>query len=150
MYRYWFFLALALGLVVGEPALACRTEHRIVLEDVLKASVVVVGRISNYRVISGSTRSSAEYARFDIQVDEFLVGRTTRRISISWTNSTFNVPRELGAGLYLIALQGPATNPHYEIGSYNLLQAHCAEPFLFDSTGRSAMAVRRILTTPRS
>ena len=144
MQRYWFIVALALALTAGEPALACRTEQTIALEDVRKANVVLVGRISNYRIISVS------YARFVIQVDEVLVGRVPQRLSIHWNNSTFEVPIDLRSGPFLIALQGPSTNSDYELGSFKLLQAHCSDPFLFDSTSDEAVAVRRILTTPRS
>lgn len=75
--------------------------------DVNYADVVVVGRIANYRIVRdeafrrrmlASPRLSADmrriyedprqslmsdYARFDIFVDEVLVGRTPRRLSVT-------------------------------------------------------------------
>lgn len=146
MRRYWFIAVFAIALTASEAALACRMEARIVLDDVRKADVVVIGRVSNYRIIrTGPTPRLGDYARFEIQVDEVLVGRAPGRIPISWDNSTFGEPETLGAGPFLIALRGPSSNPGAEPGAFELLQAPCSEPFLFDSTGRRAAAVRRIL-----
>src|SRR5687767_519913 len=103
------------------------------LPDVRFADVVVVGRIANYRIvldqeIRGQRRQSlakpnlspylrrlyetqtsflSDYARFDILVDEVLVGRAGRRLTVTWNNSTFSEPASMAAGPFLIALRNP-------------------------------------------
>ena len=50
-----------------------------------------------------------DYARFDVQVKEVLVGRAPNRLSVTWDNSTFGEPEQMAAGPYLIALRRPGS-----------------------------------------
>jgi hypothetical protein len=151
------------------------------LEDVNYADVVVVGRISNYRIVRdeafrrrmlASPRLSAEmrriyedrrqrllpdHARFDILVDEVLVGRAPRRLSVTWDNSTFGEPDRMPAGSYLVALRRPASPipplrgpsatimPNPDPNSLTLLQAPCSSAFIYEIGTEQARNVRRIL-----
>ena len=120
-----------LALVASEPAYACRMYAATVLEDVKYADVVLVGRISNYRIVrdleqrqrmlrlpnlSAEMRKMYEdptksllwdHARFDVQVDQVLFGKVPRRLSVTWDNSTFGEPGQMPAGPFLIALRDP-------------------------------------------
>lgn len=121
--------ALALVLVSG-PAHACRMYAKLDLNDVKYADVVLVGRVSNYRIVRDvefrrkmlanpklspdmrklyeSTSSLlSDYARFDIQVDQVLAGKAPTRLSVTWHNSTFREPEKMATGPFLIALRWP-------------------------------------------
>jgi hypothetical protein len=166
-------------------AQACRIRVPPVLEDVRYAGVVVVGRISNYRIVrdeafrrrmlasprlSPDMRKTYEdpaisllpdYARFDVHVDEVLVGRPPRRLSVTWDNSTYGEPKQMAAGSYLIALRSPASvgpplrgpsaaifaNPEPKIRT--LLQAPCSSAFIYEASSQQAGAIRRILDARR-
>jgi len=115
---------------------ACRAFVSPNFDDVNYADVVVIGRIDNYRIIrdeafrkrmlatrdlSAQMRKAYEdpkqsflsdYARFDIQVDQVLVGKAARKLSVTWDNSTFGEPEQIAPGHYLIALRRPnSANP---------------------------------------
>lgn len=184
MQRSWFCVAMMVGLAISEPALACRIFRPIVLEDVQYADVVLVGRISEYRVIrdegfrqqmlSKPNLSSADreryegaesllpdYARFQIEVEQVLVGHTQDRLSVTWDNSTFGEPEDMPAGPFLIALRLPSSTspplrgpsatffPNAEPGLFTLLQAPCSSPFLFEAGSDEAARVRQILNSTR-
>lgn len=129
MKRLWCVAPVVLAFAAGGPAHACRIRAPTVLDDVRHADVVLVGRISNYRIVrdnefrrrmlssphlpadmramyeSQTTTLLPDYARFDIQVDEVLAGRAPTRLSVTWDNSTFGEPAEMAAGPFLIALR---------------------------------------------
>lgn len=122
-----------LAFMASEPAHACRIYTGIVLGDVRYADVVLVGRISNNRIVrdtefrrrmlslpnlSGEMRRMYEdptktllsdYARFDVEVDEVLVGKAPKNISVTWDNSTFGEPKGMPDGPFLIALRKPSS-----------------------------------------
>jgi len=124
----------AVLLLMGGPALACRAHAPLNLGDVRFADAVVVGRISNYRIIRdedarrrhevarsrdlslGSPERSEEqggflsdYARFDVAVDETLAGGARKTLSVTWDNSTYGEPEAMPPGPYLIALRHPGS-----------------------------------------
>ena len=79
-------------------------------------------------------------------------------MTVTWDNSTFSEPDDLPAGQYLIAVRSPASTtipllrgtsatvfPRPEPDGQTLLQAPCAQPFLFKSDGEEATAVRKIV-----
>jgi hypothetical protein len=180
MQGHWFAAAIVLALSASEPALACRTYSKIVLDDVRYADVVVVGRISGYRIVrdeafrqemlsnpnlspegrrmyEGRDSLLPDYARFEIQVDEVLFGSAPNRLSVTWDNSTFGEPEEMGVGPFLIALRRPSSTtpplrgpsatilPNAEPDLYTVLQAPCSSPFLFENMSNEASIVRRIV-----
>lgn len=154
---------------------------QLVLEDVKFADVVLVGRISNYTIVRDDAQRQRmlslpnlpsdmrklyedpkqsliwDYARFDVQVDEVLFGKSPRRLSVTWDNSTFGEPSALPGGPFLIALRGPTARipplrgpsatiqPPREPGRLTVLQAPCASPFIFESTSDNARTIRQIL-----
>ena len=155
--------ALLLGIVMSAPAKACMGEDEIVLDDVKYADTVVVGWISNYKVITPEGRKRGyiwDYARFEVRVDEVLKGQADQTLTVTWDNSTFGEPDEIPPGPYLIALRNPDSNtipplrgpsatifPRPEPDAPTLLQAPCASPFMFESTSKKAVALRKILRT---
>jgi hypothetical protein len=48
-----------------------------------------------------------DYARFDVLVDEVLVGNPPKVLTVTWDNSTFSESDKLGEGPFLIALREP-------------------------------------------
>ena len=186
--RIWSIFRWAAGAVAAVGAMpntayACRIVVPLVLDDVSSADVVVIGRIDDYRIIRDEAARArllaqpnlsaemrrlyedpeqsllSDYARFDIQVDQVLVGRAPETISVRWDNSTFEESREMGLGPFLIALRrfssaGPpprglsATilpNPAPDV--FMILQAYCSGPFIFRSESEEAHTVQAILLT---
>jgi hypothetical protein len=178
MHRIWFVAAVLVLFSASQPAFACRMRAQIDLSDVRHADVVLVGQISNYRIIrdeafrdrmlsnpnltperreihEGRQSLLPDYALFDIEVGEVLVGTTPNRLSATWDNSTFGEPESMPPGPFLIALRnplpptsplgGPNIFPNPDIALPTLLQAPCASPFLFENDSDQAAEVRRIL-----
>jgi hypothetical protein len=129
----WSVTASLLAFASSEPAHACRIYAGIDLNDVSYADVVVVGRISNYRIVrdedtrrkmlsipslSAEMRKTYEdpseillwdYARFDVLVSEVLTGTAPKKLSVTWDNSTFGEPEKMPSGPFLIALRNPSS-----------------------------------------
>ena len=128
--------AIAFGLsvvLVAKPTNACMTIEALRLDDIKYASVVVIGRITNYevvldqavrqerkkelarpnlspefrKVLSEQKHFMSDYARFNVVVDEVLVGKPQEVLYVTWDNSTFGEPEKLEEGLFLIALREP-------------------------------------------
>jgi hypothetical protein len=99
----------------------------------------------------------SDYARFNVQVEEVLAGKAPKTVSVTWDNSTFGEPEEMAAGPFLIALRQPRSKmpplrgpsatilPSREQDTLTVLQAPCSEPFIFQSTGKEALAIRKLL-----
>jgi hypothetical protein len=127
--------ASALGpaaMTFAAPASACRTNAPLHIEDVRFADLVVVGRISHYRIVrdlqfrrkmlasphlrpedrkyyAADSVLLPDYARFEMIVDEMLAGKAPRRIAVTWDNSTFGEPETMAAGPFLIAFRRPTS-----------------------------------------
>lgn len=98
-----------------------------------------------------------DYARFDVIVDEVLFGKPQESFSATWDNSTFGEPEKLGPGPFLIALRDPKSRmaplrapsatifPNREPDLLTLLQAPCANAFLFEVGSEEATEIRRII-----
>ncbi|MFA6118006.1 MAG: hypothetical protein WC729_28735 [Sphingomonas sp.] len=183
MLRCWLIAVAALVCPFsGEAAHACRVSVPLAPGDIKYADMVIVGRIENYKVIRDpvfrqkmldspalspemrrfyedkNANLLSDYARFDIVVDQVLVGKAPFRLSVTWDNSTFAEPKAMDAGPYLIALRkadssmpplrGPSATiiPSPEAGLLTVLQAPCSSPFILASTGDEARAVREVLS----
>ena len=98
-----------------------------------------------------------DYARFDVVVDEALLGNVGGTVPVTWDNSTFPEPQSMPSGPFLIALRYPGSggpplrgpsafiSPYREPVSLTVLQAPCAVPFIFERASEDAAAIRRIL-----
>lgn len=178
----WIALTFAVAATsAASPLYACMGGAPLALDDVRFADTVVVGRIVNYRIVldqkfrrkMGIRRPRAgtpvrseymsDYARFEIVVDEVLLGRAGARIAATWDNSTFPEPETMAPGPYLIALRrsgsslpplrGPSATiaPSPEPATLTVLQAPCSVPFMFETGSEDAAGVRNILAKrPRS
>lgn len=145
-----FFIALSFQTLV-QPLWACQISPPLVLEDVKYADVVVVGRVSNYRMQQGMR------ARFDVHVTETLKGKASTKLLIFWHNWTFGSPKKLEPGPFLIALRKPnASDLSFEESkdaslasrksdAMVILQDICAPAFLFPAASQTAIDVRAIL-----
>jgi hypothetical protein len=150
------------------------------LDDVKYADVVVVGQIMNYKIVrdhefrrrmlsnpnlspnmrelyEGPGGLISDYARFDVQIDEVLVGKAPTTLSVTWDNSTFEEPEKMATGPFLIALRDPKSptpplrgpsayvGPNPDPTALTVLQAPCSSPFIFESTSDETRTVRSIL-----
>lgn len=166
---------------MAAPAQACVYSPPIDLNDVRHANLVVVGRIVNYRIVEDGetrrdprilnanwpglsrqeqqrraqhTRFLTDYARFDVVVEEALVGQPARILTVLWDNSTFNEPESMQPGRYLIALRrmaGPVSptgtsRTNAFAGALTPVQSSCSTAFIFEETSRQARGVREILS----
>ncbi|MEN2710917.1 hypothetical protein ACQKOH_05460 [Sphingomonas sp. NPDC092331] len=170
MRHLWHAGTLTIAIIAGAvPAQACMTFVPLQAEDVRYADTVVIGRVEKYRIIrhdpTGRKADQVvkspgpiwDYARFEVVVDQVLLGRAPRRLSVTWDNSTFDEPESMGPGPYLIALRNPARPipplrgpsatifPAPRADLPTLLQAPCSSPFLLPAAGGDADAVRKIL-----
>lgn len=136
------------SLIVAFPAQACIDIAPFRLEDARFADAIVVGRISNYRIIEDLKARSdrdkslarpdvppdfrkslenqraflSDYAAFDIDVEQTIAGKVPKRFPVTWDNSTFSEPEIFPAGPYLIALRSPHSNiPPLRGGSATIL-----------------------------
>jgi hypothetical protein len=173
MRQPWTAAAFALlALSAASPAPACRAAAPLNLDDVRYADAVVVGRIARYELVLDSAirrhlgelaadpraRFLPDYARFEVVVDEVLLGNVGRTISVTWDNSTFPEPETMPAGPFLIALRDPRSAspplrgpsativPNREPRSLTVLQAPCSTPFIFERASPEATEIRRILS----
>jgi hypothetical protein len=151
------------------------------LEDVRYADVVVIGRIADYRIVRDEAfrtrmlsspklpadvrnlyqdpkqRLLPDYARFEIQVEQVLVGEALAAVSVTWDNSTFGEPDQIKPGRYLIALRRPTSDkpplrgpsatilPSPDVNALTLLQAPCSSAFIYEAESEQAHAIRAIL-----
>jgi len=175
MQNHWIAGPLALAaLSAAAPAYGCMAEAPLDLADVQYANAVVVGRIANYRMVldpairrelrdpigdrdPAQARFLPDYARFELVVDEVLLGNIGQTISVTWDNSTFAHPETMPSGPFLIAMRDPrsaapplrgpsayiAANPEPDF--LTVLQAPCSAPFIFERNSEEAAAIRRIL-----
>ena len=180
--------ASALAMIaIAVPAQACTVSVEVDPADVEYADMVVVGRIGNYRIVPGPAareerrrwlaespvmpadeRSRLErrasfigdQARFEIAVDEVLLGNAADSIAVTSETSLFGEPGTMPAGRVLVALRDGRTRPLRRLRSADLvdphpglltvLQAQCSGPFLFPSTSEHAGTVRRLLAERRT
>ena len=165
---------------------ACRAHAPLKLDDIKYANVVVVGRIVDYEIVlnqvarqerkkeierssfnnyppeirkmlSEQKKFSSDYARFNVLVDEVLVGEAANIITVTWNNSTFGEPDKIEAGKYIIGLResgskkpplrGPSATvlASQEPKLLKLLQAPCAPAFMFDINSAEAGDIRVLL-----
>lgn len=146
-------IASLLIILMARPANACFSMAALVIDDIKYASVVVIGRIVDYEIVPN-------YARFNVLVDEVLVGQPPHVISVTWGNSTFGLPKKMKEGPYLIGLRAPDSEspplrgpsatvlPSQEPESLTVLQASCAPAFIFDASSAEAKEIREKLSTP--
>ena len=153
--RAFSVASLAALTLLSAPAEACMFHAPIELSDIKYAEVVVLGHISNYALADES--SVFDYAKFDILIDEVLMGKAARTISVTWDNSTFEFPESMPSGQLLIAsrdprsgtlpLRGPSATivPNPELDTLTVLQAPCSDPFIFASDSDEAREILKIL-----
>lgn len=156
MWRCMFTAALFASLALASAtAHACIRILPVELADIDYADVIVVGSIDNYEIVGDADRIGS-YARFDVLVDEVLLGDPPQKIAVTWYNSTFTLPKSVPSRSLLIALRDPAseTPPLRSTGSIfpssrsdllTLLQAPCSSPFMFASGSEEAKAIRQML-----
>jgi hypothetical protein len=145
-------------MLAAQPAIACMMNAGFNPEDIKYASVVVIGRITNYEIVRPKKDYAlSDYARFKVLVDEVLVGQPPKVISVTWDNSTFGEPEKMAEGPYLIGLRDPGAKrpplrgpsatvlPSPEPEALTVLQAPCAPAFIIKATSDSAKKIREIL-----
>lgn len=189
MQRVWYAAVLILGLAASSgEAQACRIDAPLKPGDIRYADVVVMGRIANYEIVldqqarqdrkdllarspdmpaevrkslQSQTEFMSDYARFTVIVDEVLVGKAPKTLTVTWDNSTFDEPETMAPGRYLVALRNsksaspPLRGPSATILASRqpelptVLQAPCAPPFIFEAGSQEELTVRGLLSARR-
>jgi hypothetical protein len=146
------FVAMTLA---ASPVHACIVIVSVELTDIEYADVVVVGRIGHYEIVGDPDRIGS-YAKFDVLVDEVLLGNAAQKISVTWDNSTFAIPKTAPSGSLLIALRDPGSEmpplrstgtifPSPRSDLLTVLQASCSSPFMLASGSEEAKSIRQML-----
>ena len=179
-------LGIFASVLICESTSACAVRAKFDINDIELADVVVTGSIKNYRVVKDLEARKRrdrmleqllekhpnsswqqligpdsghlnDYARFDIEVDEVLLGSVEPGlVPAVWDNSTFGQHKDYPSGPFLIALRAMPTLTgeiaeflRPESNSWLVLQRPCSSPFILGSTGSSLAKVRRILDRPQ-
>jgi hypothetical protein len=167
-------MALLVSLGSVQSSSACVVFAGIDYQDIFQADLVVVGQVSNYRIVrpkNDKGRIIAEYARFDIRIREVVKAASTDAplsgdsITVTWDNSTFSEPDAMyslpQSPGFLIALRHPSSDlppvrgpsafiaPTPEPEHFTVFQAPCAQAFIFRMDSLVAIALRQWLTTDR-
>ena len=178
------FRNIVLGFVacvlMSGSAKACNPPPRFDVNDIESAELVVVGSIVNYQFVKdlkGRERliqrveghpdiqkyllenpdlgRKDDHARFEIKIDEVILGPPQKTISAVWFNSTFGIHETYPEGPFLIALhslpasfQSPAIKSDLDPVPWNVLQAPCSQPFIISTGGPTEAEIRRILEAP--
>jgi hypothetical protein len=112
---------------------------------------------ASWRMMSEQKNFLSDYARFKVVVDRVLVGKSPKVVSVTWNNSTFGEPEKMKKGSYLIGLHEPGSKrpplrgpsatilPSPDPKSLTVLQAHCAEAFILDTTSAEAKRIKEML-----
>lgn len=156
---------LPLMCLLPAPAFACIVAVGIELSDALSADAVIVGKITDYEVVYvGRTR----YARFMVDIQKVVAGTISENlnpdgsVTFTWDNSTFSLPETFEKGTpYFFALRDPASPlPPLRSGSgvifpmperehLTILQAPCADPFIFEEGDAKSRILQQVLETDR-
>ena len=123
----------------GAPAYACGAFSPLKLEGIKKASIVALGRISNYSPIfySGGAAEQTDRAEFDLQIDQIYVGQVPKNIHVYWNTPTIALPTAMPPGPYLVALHHRAArSPEPEI--FFVVIQPCSGSFIFGSPSNDA------------
>ncbi|MDR2113420.1 MAG: hypothetical protein LBQ62_10035, partial [Candidatus Accumulibacter sp.] len=114
-------IALAFCFLLASPqAHACLMNARLELNDIKYADVVVIGRITDYKVVldqeirqrqkepvASNMRFMSDYARFRILVDEVLVGKAPKILLATWSHVWFGKSDKMEKVQFLIGLRYP-------------------------------------------
>jgi hypothetical protein len=183
LHRPFLTIALLALASIATPTQACMGVAPLAAEDIKDADVVVIGRIANYTIVLDQEMRArmkaiaddpdtppeqraffaadrgflGDYARFDILVDEILVGRAQATLTVAWDNSTYSEPESMPPGPFLIALRDPGSHelgsqgsgitigPNPEPGLLTILQWPCSEAFILAVDSAEARASLAIL-----
>lgn len=162
-----------------QSASGCRMRMERQLEFIDRADIVVSGEIANYEIvldpniretneqrlaepnvpletremIETSSYYLSDYARFDVLVQEAIVGAPPTELSVVWNNSTYGEPMSMPSGPYLLALKKrPEIDPvaaaasrqpiMSDPASFEVLQQDCRSAFILNEGSPEAEAAR--------
>jgi hypothetical protein len=170
-------ISIAALMSTGPSAQACVVRAPLEISDIKDADAVVIGRIVNYRIVLDQVAREnrkklandpdtppayrefyaqdlgllSDYAKFDVQVDKVVVGTAPSTLTVTWDNSTFAEPEQMGSGPFLIALTEPRKGlvlplrapsatilPSAEPALFTVLQAPCSTAFIFEAASEEA------------
>jgi len=158
-------------------ASACILSANQDLNDISSADMVVVGKIQNYQIVEDTIATEAvrngrteflenvpvnlkdthnneaeisvEYARFEIEVDEVLLGTVSGTISAVWPSYEFVESGKTPNVPFLIALRRSTSSMPALRGQvvWMVLGDHCTGSFLFANASANATTVRQLLSS---
>jgi hypothetical protein len=156
----WIALAFAVAAWPLWPAHACEHPKEADLSALTLANTVVVGRIDHYEIVrdqearkrepdSNSASYAEDYARFEILVDEVLLGSAPRTLRVTWDGYWMAEPHTMPPGPYLIALRDSRQLPDNFVrgdrAAPTVLQLPCQDAFIIPAASTVANTVRRNL-----
>lgn len=152
-------LIAAIAAMTPTLSAACMVTLPPTFEDILMADVVVAGTVLDYKIVDAGTIGDLEdYARFTIQITEIYEGEVSEgQLSFTWGNSTFGGPDAFPKYKAFIFALRDATAPPLPLRGLSgtlvpapdserltVLQAPCADAFIFEQTGPVGRAVEMI------
>ena len=151
----WMQRSTVMSVVIGfqaAPAFACFSPAAMDFRDIFMADIVVQGFVEKMDIVQSGR---AYYGRFKINVIKAILGTPPSVLTVTWQNSTFELPKILN-GSYVIALRhARSSQPPLRSGSGvvwetpepehpTVLQAPCSQPFIFEARSEQARAVTQV------
>jgi hypothetical protein len=157
--RFLALILLSLFVCQAQPASACIVMAGLVLRDVELSKVVIVARVTDYKIIRAAKIGTLlNYAVFTVEVKDTLRGEAPKTLQFSWQNSTFGEPEtwDMENDYVFALITVDSKLPPLSSGSgfippaprddmMTVLQAPCASAFIFKTESAAAKEVRRIL-----
>lgn len=153
-------ISLAFAALPLRPALACEHTEEADVAALKYANLVVVGRIVHYEIvrdqearkqpsIPGRTTYIEDYARFEVLVDEILLGSAQRTLQVTWDGQWMAEPDTMPSGPFLVALRDASQLATDRVrgdrAAPTVLQMVCQDAFIIPADSAEAKAVRQIL-----
>ena len=143
-------IAATAALSAATSAQACIAQTQLRLEDVRQADVIVIGHVKHFDPIRVARDRKIDWyspARLTLEVDETILGQSSRIMTVDWHQATNHGPPKSIRGSYLVALrQGPSNGA--SPNRLMVLQDACSGSFVFQRGGGGANAVRAIYGLP--
>ena len=158
--KLWISLVFAAAPLPLWPAHACEHPSEADLSDLRHANTVVIGRINHYEIVRDQEirkrapdpnrdSYSEDYARFEILVDEVLLGSAPRRLLVTWDGYWMAEPTTMPPGPFLFALRDSRQLPNDRVrgdrAAPTIVQLPCQDAFILPAASAAADSARQIL-----
>jgi len=116
---------------------ACRDIKAFQIEDVVKADIVFIGTVLEYKI----SNSPRRHGILKFSIDRNILGiKHQEIIEVDWYNSTFSLPKFLDRESYLVAVTLKKRRENM------ILQTPCSSPFLLEPSESNINKVISLIT----